>query len=275
MDKIKYLLLALTVASFGAWGKTKVSKNIEPSVWVYNVTRDRVEYAYNSEQVRPIASITKIMTAMVALDYDKDLSRTLQLSTRVGSNLPRQTYNRWQLFQAMLVRSDNAAAETLAEDYPGGRAAFIARMNAQAQQWGMKNTRFEDPTGLSANNISSVDDVSSMMEASAGYWLIQEVTTRKQIAVETQFKKRIRTVSLINTNSPLLFEFDNIIVSKTGLTSKAGWCLGLVVEQKKQQFVIVVLGEPTKQQRIRTIQKIMYNHVLDSELPELDLTLTP
>ena len=132
MDKIKLLLLALVVATTGAWGKTKVAKNIDPSVWVYNVTRDRVEYAYNSEQIRPIASITKIMTAMVALDYDKDLSRTLKLSTRVGSNLPRQTYNRWQLFQAMLVRSDNAAAETLAADYPGGRNAFIAQKIGRA-----------------------------------------------------------------------------------------------------------------------------------------------
>ena len=275
MDKIKYLLLAVTIAATGAWGKVKVPKNTEPSVWVYNVTRDRVEYAYNSEQVRPIASITKIMTAMVALDYNKDLSRTLKLSTRVASNLPRQTYNRWQLFQAMLVRSDNAAAETLAEDYPGGRSAFIARMNQQAQQWGMKNTKFEDPTGLSPNNISSVDDVANMMETSAGYWLIQEISTRKQIAVETQFKKKIRTVSLNNTNSSLLFEFDNIIVSKTGLTSKAGWCLGLVVEQKRQQFAIVILGAPTKQERIKTVQRIMYNHVLDSELPQLELTPTP
>jgi D-alanyl-D-alanine endopeptidase (penicillin-binding protein 7) len=275
MDKIKYLFLALIVVATGALGKTHVSKNIEPSIWVYNVTRDRVEYAYNSEQVRPIASITKIMTAMVALDYDKDLSKMLKLDNRVGSNLPKQSYNRWQLFQAMLVRSDNAAAETLARDYPGGRSAFIARMNAQALEWGMKNTRFEDPTGLGANNISSVDDVANMMEVSAGYWIIQEITTRKQVAVETQFKKRIRTVSLKNTNSPLLFEFDNIIVSKTGLTSRAGWCLGLVVEQRKQQFVIVVLGEPTKQQRIKTIQKIMYNHVIDNQLPELELTLHP
>lgn len=275
MDKIKYLLLTLVVVCTSTWAKTQVPKNTDPSVWVYNATRNRVEYAYNSEQIRPIASITKIMTAMVALDYDKDLSKTLRLSGRVASNLPRQNYNRWQLFQAMLVRSDNAAAETLAADYPGGRDAFVAKMNAQAQEWGMKNTRFEDPTGLGAGNISSVDDVAEMMEASTGYWLIQEVTTQKQVAVETQFKKRIRTVSLKNTNSPLLFEFDNIIVSKTGLTSRAGWCLGLVVEQRKQKFVIVVLGEPTKQQRIRTIQKIMYNHVIDSELPELELTQKP
>ena len=275
MDKIKYLLLILAISIAPAWAKAQKPERVEPSVIVYNITKDRVEYSSNSSRVRPIASVTKIMTAMVALDYDKDLTRTLKLSTRVGGHLPRQSYNRWQLFQAMLVRSDNAAAETLASDYPGGRAAFIARMNQQAQEWGMKNTRFEDPTGLSPNNISNVEEIANMMETSAGYWIIQEVTTRKQVAVETQFKKHIRTVSLKNTNSPLLFEFDNIVVSKTGLTSQAGFCLGLVVEQKRQQYAIVVLGAKTKQDRIRTVEKVMYNHVLDNQLPELELTLTP
>lgn len=275
MGKIKYLLLALILLSNTTWAKVQVPKTIEPSVWVYNMTRDKVEYAYNSEVVRPIASVTKIMTAIVALDYDKDLSRTLKLSNRADTHLPRQNYNRWQLLQAMLVRSDNAAAETLAADYPGGRSAFVARMNMQAREWGMTQTRFEDPTGLSANNISNVSEIAEMMEASAGYWIIRETTTRKQIAVETQFKKRIRTVSLNNTNSPLLFEFDNIIVSKTGLTSKAGWCVGLVVEQRHNQYVIIVLGSKTKQDRFRTVEKVMYNHVIDNRLPELELTPNP
>jgi D-alanyl-D-alanine endopeptidase (penicillin-binding protein 7) len=275
MDKMKKLLLLLALVACSAGAKVQVPKNTQPSVWVYNMTRDKVEYAYNSEVTRPIASITKIMTAMVALDYDKDLSRTLKLSKQADTHLPNQRYNRWQLFQAMLVRSDNAAAETLANDYPGGRKAFIARMNAQALEWGMTTTRFEDPTGLSANNVSTVSDVASMMEASSGYWVIRETTTRKQIAVETQFKKRIRTVSLVNTNSPLLFEFENIIISKTGLTSKAGWCVGLVVDQRQQQYAIVVLGARTKQDRIRTVEKIMYNHVIDNQLPEMELTRTP
>lgn len=275
MDKIKYLLLILAISIAPSWAKARKPERVEPSVIVYNITKDRVEYSSNSSRVRPIASVTKIMTAMVALDYDKDLTRTLKLSARVGGHLPRQNYNRWQLFQAMLVRSDNAAAETLASDYPGGRTAFIARMNQQAQEWGMKNTRFEDPTGLSANNISNVEEIASMMETSAGYWIIQEVTTRKQVAVETQFKKHIRTVSLKNTNSPLLFEFDNIVVSKTGLTSQAGFCLGLVVEQKHQQYAIVVLGAKTKQDRTRTVEKVMYNHVLDNQLPEMELTARP
>lgn len=244
----------------------------DDSVFLYNVKQNRVEMSRNPDQIRSIASITKLMTAMVTLDYDKDLSRRLMLSRSVHSHLPRQQYTREQLLNAMLVKSDNAAAETLANDYPGGRSAFIAAMNQQAREWGMKNTRFEDPTGLSANNISTASEVASMMEVSAGYWIIQEVTTRKQVAVEAQFKKRVRTVNLKNTNSPLLFEFDNIVVSKTGFTSRAGFCLGLVVDQKQQQYIIVVLGAKTKQDRIRTVEKVMYNHVIDNQLPEMELT---
>lgn len=271
MGLIKYFFISLILVSNTVAAKPRVQKT-EPSVIVYNTAKDRIEYSHNKDAVRPIASVTKIMTAMVALDYDKNLQRTLKLDGRVGSHLPRQTYNRWQLFQAMLVRSDNAAAETLANDYPGGRSAFIAEMNRQAREWGMVNTRFEDPTGLSANNISTVTEIASMMEISSGYWLIQEVSTRKQVAVEAQFKKRIGTVNLKNTNSPLLFEFDNIVVSKTGFTSQAGFCLGLVVEQKRQQYIIVVLGSRTKQDRIRTVEKVMYNHVIDNQLPEMELT---
>lgn len=271
MGIIKYFFITLILVAGTAVAKPRVQK-VEPSVIVYNAAKDRIEYSHNKDAVRPIASVTKIMTAMVTLDHDKNLQRMLKLDGRVGSHLPRQTYNRWQLLQAMLVRSDNAAAETLANDYPGGRAAFIAAMNQQAREWGMKNTRFEDPTGLSANNISTATEVASMMEVSSGYWIIQEVTTRKQVAVEAQFKKRVRTVNLKNTNSPLLFEFDNIVVSKTGFTSRAGFCLGLVVDQKQQQYIIVVLGSQTKQDRIRTVEKVMYNHVIDNQLPEMELT---
>jgi len=267
---IKYCFIILALVSGAVWAKPR-AQSVEPSVIVYNTTSNRIEYSHNKDAVRPIASVTKIMTAMVALDHDKNLRRTLKLDNRVGSYLPSQNYNRWQLFQAMLVRSDNAAAETLANDYPGGRSAFIAQMNRQAQEWGMKNTRFEDPTGLSANNTSTATEIASMMELSSGYWLIREVSTRKQVAVEAQFKKRIGTVNLTNTNSPLLFEFDNIVVSKTGFTSRAGFCLGLVVDQKQQQYIIVILGSRTKQDRERTVETIMYNHVIDNQLPELEL----
>lgn len=265
MDKIKLFVLTLALACMPAW-----PAKLEPSVVVLNVTQGSVQYSRNQAEVRAIASITKIMTAMVALDYDKDLTRSLLLSTRVPSNLPRQTYNRWQLLQAMLVRSDNAAAETLAADYPGGRDAFIARMNQQAQQWGWENTRFEDPTGLGAGNVSTAMEVADMMITAANYWLIRETSTRKQVAIESQHKQRVRTVNLNNTNQPLLFEFNSIVVSKTGLTSRAGWCLGLVVEQHEQQYAVVVLGTRNRDDRRTAVQHAIYNHVVDNRIPMPD-----
>jgi D-alanyl-D-alanine carboxypeptidase len=114
-----------------------------------------------------------------------------------------------------------------------------------------------------------------MLETSAAYWVIQEISTRKHIAVETQLKKQVRTINLNNTNAPLLFEFDNILVSKTGLTSRAGWCVGLVVEQRKQRYSVIVLGSQSKQDRFRTVERVMYNHIIDNQLVETELSIRP
>lgn len=241
------------------------------SVLVYNVSKHRVEMSRDADQVRSIASITKLMTAMVTLDYDKDLSRRLMLSKRVGSHLPKQEYTREQLLHAMLIKSDNAAAETLADDYPGGRTAFIARMNYQAELWGMTKTNFSDPSGLGVFNISTAHDVAEMVQLASGYWLIRDISSRKQTALETKYKKRIRTVNLAHTSGPLLFTFDNVIVSKTGLTSAAGWCVGMLVEQNKQQYAVVVLGSKNKNERLKTVNNIRYNHVVDINLREMEL----
>jgi D-alanyl-D-alanine endopeptidase (penicillin-binding protein 7) len=269
MKKIFALAMVLTIL----WAEARPQQ--EPSVIVYNITQQQVHYSANAVTVRPIASITKIMTAMIALDYDKDLTRTLTLSTRVGSNLPRQQYNRWQLLQAMLVRSDNAAAETLASDYPGGRSAFITAMNQRAAEWGWTNTHFEDPTGLGAGNVSTATELADMMTTAASYWLIRETSVKKQIAIESQQQRTVRTINLNNTNQPLLFEFNSIVVSKTGLTSRAGWCLGLVVEQNQQQFAVVVLGTRDREDRKTTVKRAIYNHVVDAQLPQQELTLIP
>ena len=242
------------------------------SVYLYNVTEDRIEYQRNADQVRSIASITKIMTAMVTLDYNKDLSKRLMLSRAVHSHLPRQEYTREQLLRAMLINSDNAAAETIASDYPGGRTAFIARMNMQADIWGMRHTNFVDPSGLGVFNTSTARDVANMMNTAAGYWFILDVSSRKQTAIETKYKKRIRTITLPHTSGPLLFEFDSVLVSKTGLTKAAGWCVGMVVEQNKKQHIVVVLGSRNKRERLNTVKDIRYNHIDDANLNRVDFS---
>ena len=241
------------------------------SVLVYNVSQNRVEMSRDADRVRSIASITKIMTAMVTLDYDKDLSRRLMLSKRVHSHLPRQMYTREQLLKAMLIKSDNAAAETLAEDYPGGRTAFIARMNHQAEVWGLKNTNFSDPSGLGVFNTSTAHEVADLISTASGYWLIREVSGQKQVALDTKYRKKIRTIHLDHTSGSLLFAFDSVIVSKTGLTNAAGWCVGMLVEQNKQQYIVVVLGAKNKKQRLDTVKNIRYNHVVDINLRELEI----
>ena len=159
----------------------------EPSVYVYNETTDRIEHQRNSTEFRSIASITKLMTAMVALDYSKDLFRRLPLNTMVKSNLPRGSYTRQELFDAMLVRSDNAAAETLAADYPGGRKEFVWRMNQQAREWGI-NATFRDPTGLDRGNMATAGDVGHLAVYAAGYWVIRDDSVIKTVAFERKFK---------------------------------------------------------------------------------------
>lgn len=225
----------------------------------------------NADQIRSIASITKLMTAMVALDYDKDLSRRLMLSRSVHSHLPRQEYTREQLLNAMLIKSDNAAAETLAEDYPGGRPAFIATMNRYAFMWGMKRTQFVDPSGLGVFNVSTARDVAELVHTASGYWFIGEASGKKQIAFETKYKKKIRTIKLDHTSGPLLFTFDNVVISKTGLTSSAGWCVGLLAEQNKQSYIVVVLGSRNKHERLATVKDIRYNHIVDTNLHALEI----
>jgi D-alanyl-D-alanine endopeptidase (penicillin-binding protein 7) len=238
------------------------------SVLLYNLSRGQTVMSREADRLRSIASITKIMTAMVTLDYDKDLSRRLMLSRLVPSHLPRQEYTREQLLKAMLINSDNAAAETIAEDYPGGRSAFIARMNMTANLWGMKDTNFNDPSGLGVFNVSTVRDVANMMATAAGYWFITETSSQKQTVIETKYKKKIRTINLPHTSGPLLFAFDSVIVSKTGLTSAAGWCVGMVVNQNSQRYVIVVLGSRNKRERLETVNSIRYNHIDDANLKQ-------
>ena len=259
--KLPFITAVVLVAS--SWA------NAATSVWVYNQTQDAIVLNQQANTVRPIASITKLMTAMVALDHDPVLSRSVKLSDRVGSKLPPGQYTRRQLFDAMLVSSNNAAAETLAQDYPGGRSAFVQAMNRRAGLLGMASTKFYDPSGLSQNNVGTAGDMGTLVMAAGKYALIREISVQRQIQIESHFKKRIRVISLPNTNQPLLFNFDNIQVSKTGFTNPAGWCVALLVERNKQTFAVVVLGAENKSKRLDTVKDLMYNHISDTiELQE-------
>jgi D-alanyl-D-alanine endopeptidase (penicillin-binding protein 7) len=254
----KFLSILCLVAS-AACAKPAPSE----SVVLLNATKDHVVLGKNADQVRSIASITKLMTAMVALDSDRNLNKRLMLSRRVPSKLPRQEYTRAQLLEAMLINSDNAAAETIAEDYPGGREAFIRLMNWYAFNWGLTNTHFNDPSGLSPFNTSTARNVADMVHTASAYWFIRDIGSKKQTHLETKYKKKTQTIKLNHTSGSIL-SFDNVIVSKTGLTNAAGWCVGLAIEKNRQEYVIVVLGAKNKNQRLNTVKEIMNTQVTDN-----------
>ena len=266
MKYILSILLVVFCCSTLAKQAKHIQSRVEPSVLVLNLNTNQVAYSSNADQVRAIASITKLMTAMITLDYDKNLDRKLMLDTRVASHLPKQFYSRRELLTAMLVQSDNAAAETIANDYPGGRNEFIWQMNQRAKQWEMFDTAYRDPSGLDNGNISTTHDLASLLEAAMGYWVIEEASKTKHVAFETKYKNRIRTINLAHTSGALLFAFDRVIISKTGLTNAAGWCASMIVEQNHQQYAVIVLGSRNKQDRLNTVKNIMYNRVLDTDL---------
>ena len=248
-------IIALLLVVNTAWARS------EPSVLLYNVTKQNTVSARNSDQVRPMASITKIMTAMVALETGYGLDRKVDLVKNVSSQLPRQQYSRRELMTALLVKSDNAAAETLAQNYPGGREEFLIEMNELARRMGMKNTHFDDASGLCIKNVSTAEDIVMMFQAAMKQDFIRTVSTLTRTELEVQGKKRPVKVVFGNTNVTLLEEFKNTIVSKTGFTNPAGLCVAMALEEQGQQFVVVVMGATTKRQRTQLVESTIYNNL--------------
>lgn len=241
------------------------AKNVEPSIVHFDISAKEVKIKQNIENIRPIASVTKLMTAMVALDHSMDMKKELKLVRKVKSSLPPKSYTRGELFEAMLIRSDNAAAETLASDYPGGREEFIKAMNIRAMMLNMNNTKFNDPSGLSPYNVSTAAEVAQMVMEASNYNTIKNTSIKKQTLIETKFKKRVRKIVLNNTNRRVLFQFDNVLVSKTGFTNPAGYCLALIVEENNHKHAIVILGAKNSKERVDTVKEIMYNNIIDGE----------
>ena len=198
------------------------------------------------------------MTALLVVESVQPLDTEIKYQ---GWIWQRKSVSRRELLESLLIRSDNAASESLAAAWAGGRREFIDQMNRRARALGMDNTLFDDPSGLSAKNVSTVEDVAKLIVAASKHEIVRKISVSKYIAVEREIKQRINRIEIPNTNQGLLFEFDNIILSKTGFTSKAGWCLALMVEKSNQNYIIVILGEPSPQSRADKARHLINNYV--------------
>lgn len=233
------------------------------SVMVTNVTENKIVRSQNIDQIRGLASMTKLMTAMTALDYDMNMNRKLQMSRLAGSRAPKREYTRGELFHMLLIKSDNAAAETLAADYPGGREMFIRDMNIRAEILGMFNTKFEDPSGLSPGNVSTASDVTEMVIMASNYPEIREISIKKTAMIIAPSKNKNRSFVIHNTNRALLSQIDGVQISKTGFTNPAGFCVAMLVAKHVndtiQYEVVVVMGARNPAQRVDAVKKVLYN----------------
>jgi D-alanyl-D-alanine endopeptidase (penicillin-binding protein 7) len=237
--------------------------NIRSSgVLVYDPTTGQTLFSKNAEQVTPIASITKIMTAMVVLDAKLAMDEPLQLTTEdidtvknTRSRLPIGAhFRRDDLMRLALMASDNRAAAALGRNYPGGITAFVAAMNEKAKVLGLTQTHYVDSSGLSPSNVSSPQDLGKLVAAASAYPVITEYTTTG--AVNVQLPDSKRKLQFVNTNALVRNSDWKIGLSKTGYISEAGKCLVMQAMIANQPIVIVLLDSWGRLTRIGDANRI-------------------
>ena len=234
------------------------------NVLVLDATAGHPIYSKAADTVTPIASVTKLMTAMVVIDAaqpldevvpieiaDLDLLRGSHSRLRLGMELSRR-----EMLRLALMASENRAASSLARHYPGGFDACIAAMNKKAQGLGMVHTHFSDATGLTSENVSTANEVALMVRAAAAYPMIRDATTTSSHYVEVQPTGAL--LGFNNTNSLVRGGAWDIQLSKTGFIREAGKCLVMLATIASRPIVIVLLDSYGRLTRIGDANRVKY-----------------
>jgi D-alanyl-D-alanine endopeptidase (penicillin-binding protein 7) len=230
------------------------------AVYVLDETNSAVVLSRQADVAMPIASITKLMTALVVLDAGQSLDEKITITDddRIGTRSSSSrldigtVLSRGDLLHLALMSSENRAAHALGRSYPGGLAACLAAMNAKAQALGMGSARFLDPTGLDSSNVASPQDLAKLVQAAARVTAIAEYSTDKSYSVPV----RRRMVEFRNTDSLVRNPGWKIIVQKTGYISEAGRCLVMKAVFEGRSVVIVLLDSSGKYTRVADAQRI-------------------
>ena len=261
---------ALVVGLMGMLGLPAVSAAPNPaklevrssSALVVDVKTGKTLYQKNATKVRPIASLTKLMTALVVLDAKQNLNQTITVDKndldrvkhthsriRMGTKVTRR-----DALHLALMSSENRMASALARHYPGGRSAFVRAMNNKARQLGMGNTHFYDSSGLSTRNVSTAQDLGKLAAAAYRQPLIRQFTQDENR--EMRFSAPAYSLMFNNTN-PLVKNPDwDVRLSKTGFTDEAGRCLVMRAKPDSRELAIVLLNSVGKRTPIGDANRI-------------------
>src|SRR5574340_371839 len=274
--RINRLIIGILLAVSAAWAGSLHAARATPALTELNTSplhlrsaaalivtqdTDKPLYTKNTRMQTPIASITKLMTAMVVLDAglpldevlaisseDLDLLRSTSSRLRVGGR-----FTRHELLQLALMSSENRAASALSRNYPGGFAAFVTAMNRKAAELGMTQSTFVDATGLNSGNVSTAEDLARMVKAAYGYPEIREMTTTESSTVSSGIRRRL---VFKNTNTLATHPNWQTALSKTGYISEAGRCLVMQATIASQPVIIVLLDSAGKYTRIGDANRI-------------------
>ena len=249
-----FILLSMLLA-FAAEAAPITAKS-----YIVTDTQGQVVAEQNADQPRPIASITKLMTVMVVVDarqpMDEALKLDFKLAKKYHTRLPRsvKTLTRKELIDLAMVKSDNFAAYTLCDYFPGGVGACVAAMNAKAATLSMWNTNYTDPTGLEETNVSTAHDLIKLIIMAKSYPEIVDATKPSvEIKVKKHWWQAWNTSPIVRTHD------DDVVVSKTGYISSSGGCLVMLMNTEVGQRVVALLGSRNTHTRFPEALELVKN----------------
>ena len=249
---VSFLLIVLitwpAVAGDSSFSALKGNPGLHSASAIVLDSHGKLLYGKDVDTVRPIASITKLMTAMVVLDAELDLDEKITITEEDRDRLRMSgsrlgigaTLSRRELLLLALMSSENRAATALGRTYPGGKSTFVTLMNTKAASLGMRSSHFADPAGLDVHNVSTANDLARMLAAAEQYPLITQSTTTTDRQVQPYSQRG--PVTFNNTNHLLKNEDWHIALSKTGYINEAGRCLVMRATIAGEDMSIVLLN---------------------------------
>jgi D-alanyl-D-alanine endopeptidase (penicillin-binding protein 7) len=261
---ISLLLVFAFLFSFSGNPAIAESLRVTASSWLVADTDGNILKGNNTSQIRAIASITKLVTSMVVLDSRQNLNEYIYMKKF------KKSLTRKDVMELALVHSDNQAADALCQNYRFGYNGCISAMNMKMQEIGMLNTRFEDATGLSHNNVSTAEDLIKLVQVANNYPEIKEAVKKSSVSIpaiiKVNYKKKkkkfsetkAKLLTFVNTN-PLVRTGEPVSISKTGFNNASGGCLVMQITTALGERIVVVLGSRNTRTRAPEAYQLAMN----------------